>query len=287
MLTTLKAPYTEWGHTMPAFFTTPSDYDANPTKKYPVILFFHGKGEAGTDINRVLGNFLPAKAKAGDIIGTTPAGIQEKFIVVGGQDQYWSPYPPNFRKAYEYIVSTYKLRVDPNRIYATGLSAGGQTSLMYGCFDSSFVGKVAAIASLSPAAIEEKVKPNLALMGKAGTPVWFWSGSTDTHFTDNAKAYTKAINDAAGKVVASTTVFTGGHCCWNNVYSGSVKIKGMNGQDLSLYDWLLQFSLGTTPDPEVPKKYIFSATFDNLPTVYPVSVTMSDGSIVKVDMIVQ
>lgn len=288
MITTLKAPYTQWGHTMPSFFTTPSDYSQNPNKLYPVILFFHGKGEAGTDINRVLSNYLPKRAAAGDIVGTSPQGVQEKFIVIGGQDGYWSPYPPTFKIVYDYIVNTYKLRVDPNRIYVTGLSAGGQTSLMYACYDGSFIGKVAACAPLSPSPIEEKIKPNLTLMGKARTHTFFWSGNTDTSFTNAALEYTKILNTAAGDNIASTTVFNGGHCCWDSVYSGSVKIKSLDGKkDLNIYDWFLQFSLDnttstttstTTTTTTKKPMYKISITLDSIPTSVPVAIKLADGT---------
>ena len=289
MITTLKAPYTPWNHMMNMFFSTPSDYEQNTKELYPVILFFHGKGEIGTDINKVLSMYLPKLAANGDIVGVTPEGVSKKFIIIGGQDQYWSPYPPNFRTALKYVVDTYKLRVDPNRIYVTGLSAGGQTSLMYGCLDDTFIGKVTAIASLSPSEIEQKAFDNLPKLGNAKTPVLFWSGSTDG-MTDNAKEYTTIINNNKGN--AKTVVFSGGHCCWDYVYTKKVKFKSVDGtKDLNLYDWFLQFSLDTTVEPEPPtvpeKKYIFTATLDKLPEAYPVSITLSDGTKIDIKLTIQ
>lgn len=246
MITTLKAPITEWGHTMNMFVSVPSDYDQNPNKLYPVILFFHGKGEAGTDINRVLGAYLPKRIKNGwEPQGTNPKGEVEKFIVIGGQDQYWSPWPTTFDVAFKYVVSNQKLRIDPNRIYTTGLSAGGQTSLMYACWDKNYIGKIAAVASLSLSALDKQALTNLPALAQVPTFVWFWSGNTDGA-TNDAKTYTKTMNDAAAHEVSTVTVFNGGHCCWDNVYNGAVLVDGK----LNVYDWFLTHSLDNViPNP--------------------------------------
>lgn len=288
MLYTTKYP-TDPYHAQPLFYWLPNDYDAS--KKYPVIVFSHGKGEAGTDINRVLGAYLPKRIKGGwEPSATNPVtGELAKFIVFGVQDAYWSAWPKYATPAIEWVIAgnneTKKpLSVDRTRFYSTGLSAGGQCALMFGCWDDTYIGRYAAINSMSPAVMEKQAIDNLFKMGKAKTPVTFWSGDSDGA-TQTAQGYAKVLNDNAGSTVATVTVFKGGHCCWDNVYSGNVKFKSVDGKkDLNLYEWFLQFTNdGTTPPPDDPPvdpdpTFTFTVSMSKLPTGYPTKIIFSDGT---------
>lgn len=293
MLYTGNYPIDPW-HNQPFFYWLPNDYDQT-TKSYPVIYFSHGKGEAGTDINKVLGAYLPKRIKGGwePVANDPKTGEATKFIVIGVQDQYWSPYPVPFNKAAEWIIAgnnvTKKpLRVDRSRFYSTGLSAGGQVSLMMGSWDDTFVGKFAALNPMSMAVMDAQAITNLPKLGKAKTAVWFWSGDQDGA-TNTSQSYAKTIADNGGNAVV--TVFKGGHCCWDNVYNGTVKVKSLDGKvDLNLYEWFLQFTTSSVPPvdppdpPQEPKKYVLSITFDTKPTVYPVSIKLSDGSTLDIEL---
>lgn len=249
--TTFQAPSTQWA--LPAFpdnavVYTPKEYKDSVNKYYPVIIYFHGTGEAGTDVNKLTSNYLLGRIKAGwEPQATNPVtGKLEKFIIVAVQDAAtWSPYPAAMRYAWNYIMSTQKLRIDTNRIYTTGLSSGGQTSLMYACWDSTFYGKIAAVVSLSPAALVTPAIQNLSSLSRYNTPVWFISGNLDGN-TDYAKAYTTTINNAGGQ--AFTTVYSGGHGGWDAMYNGTTT-RTVNGKALNVYEWMLLNSRGPAPAP--------------------------------------
>lgn len=281
-ITTSQAPSTQWP--LPAFpdntvVFTPKEYKDSVQKYYPVIIYFHGTGEAGTDVNSLTSNYLLGRIKSGwEPQAINPVtGKLEKFIVVAVQDAAnWSPYPFAMRYAWNYILSMQKLRIDTNRIYTTGLSSGGQTSVMYACWDSTFAGKIAAVVSLSPAALEAQAVQNLSFFGKYNTPVWFISGSTDGN-TDYAKAYTTAINNFGGN--AWTTVYSGGHGGWDAMYNGTTT-RVVNGKTLNIYEWMLLNSRGpapvapvdtTTTPPVVTKKLLLTikvysdGTTENIP----------------------
>ncbi|MEZ2446138.1 hypothetical protein AB6805_30695 [Chitinophaga sp. RCC_12] len=249
--TTFQSPSTQWP--LPAFPSntvvyTPKEYQDSSQKYYPTIIYFHGVGEAGKDVTRLTGSYLLGRIKNGwEPQAVNPVtGKLEKFIVIAVQDAAnWSPYPVPMRYARNFIIANMKLRVDTNRVYTTGLSSGGQTSVMYACWDESFAGKIAAVVSLSPAALEAQAVRNLSFFAKYNTPVWFISGDQDG-FTDNAKAYTNSITNAGGS--AYTTIYRGGHGGWDAMYNGTTT-RQVNGKNLNIYEWMLSNGRGPVTRP--------------------------------------
>src|ERR1700754_482709 len=77
----------------------PTDYSANPTTKYPLIIFMHGIGERGngtTQLSRVAGNAIPKYINAGHKMRFFWNGKWETFLVLSPQlsDQLgsWQPW---------------------------------------------------------------------------------------------------------------------------------------------------------------------------------------------------
>ena len=111
----------------------PKDYDKR--ESWPLLLFLHGAGERGVDLERVK-THGPPKLIAG--------GRDFPFIVVSPQcpkDRWWEPVE---------LVSLLdevsgKYNVDSDRIYVTGLSMGG-----FGAWRLAFHApdKIAAIAPI-------------------------------------------------------------------------------------------------------------------------------------------
>lgn len=95
--------------------TLPAGYEDDSAEKWPLLVFLHGSGERGTDIERVRTHGLPASIDAGRAV---------PFIVVAPQcpqDEWWNL--PAVEAFIADMVRNY--RVDPERIYLTGLSMGG------------------------------------------------------------------------------------------------------------------------------------------------------------------
>src|SRR5947209_1805481 len=96
----------------------PHDYKGD--KAYPLILFLHGAGETGTD------------GKKQAAVGLGPA-IQKRektfpFITVFPQSQKrtWQADSPDATRALAILAEVEKgYKVDPKRVYLTGLSMGG------------------------------------------------------------------------------------------------------------------------------------------------------------------
>ena len=100
----------------------PTDY-SNSKKGYPLVLFLHGAGERGEDINLVEIHGIPRLINMGK---------EFPFITIAPQcpsDRWWPE--PVLTKALISLIEKTKAQynVDNSRIYATGLSMGGYGTL--------------------------------------------------------------------------------------------------------------------------------------------------------------
>lgn len=101
------------------FLNLPEDYGSG-NQKYPLIIYLHGSGERGDDLEILNGNGLTRLLNR--------ENIKLPFIIVSPQcpsDDYWSNYIQleNLNTLLDYIIENYN--VDQDRIYLTGLSMGG------------------------------------------------------------------------------------------------------------------------------------------------------------------
>jgi predicted peptidase len=93
----------------------PEGYAAAPDKRWPLIVFLHGSGERGDNLEAVKKHGPPKLLTEGKAL---PA------IVVSPQcpaQQIWNPY--GVKALVDALVKSH--RVDTDRIYLTGLSMGG------------------------------------------------------------------------------------------------------------------------------------------------------------------
>ena len=126
----------------------PTDYFTNPTKTYPVIIYFHGDGAkttntttAGTGPCKILNDqpssgistTLPNRIEDGGFgVNIVPTVGGTSFIVIAPQyNTYGDPYHySNETEAMiDYVVANY--RVDQSRIYLTGMSTGANQVMDY------------------------------------------------------------------------------------------------------------------------------------------------------------
>lgn len=185
----------------------PQDYDAH--EKWPLLLFLHGGGERGDDIE-LLKIHGPPKLIA--------AGRQFPMIVVSPQcpkDQRWQSV--TLLALLDDLCE--KLKVDQDRIYVTGISMGG-----YGLWALAFDApdRFAALAPICGGGEPGWVKAIKHI------PVWVFHGELDEGVPLRRS---QEMVDALKKEGANPklTVFPGvGHISWNAVYD-----------DPAFYEWLL------------------------------------------------
>ena len=193
----------------------PESYDPDKDKTWPLLVFLHGSGERGNDIEKIKVHGPPKLIEA---------GLHFPFIVL-------SPQCPDKRDwDAETIYALVKniagrYMVDENRIYVTGLSMGGWATWDLAM---AYPGYFAAIAPVCGRI--DRNYPRRADELKS-MPVWAFHGAADdvVPVTDAAKMI-RLLQDAGGN--ARITIYPGAnHDSWTETYNNP-----------ELYEWLLKQS---------------------------------------------
>jgi len=234
----------------------PADY-AESSHTYPLLVFFHGLGENGppdgSQLERVRLHGPPKLIQAGhDMAFDTPEG-RRCFIVVSPQNgrSWWDGRDTAGMLAH--ALATY--RVDPRRIYVTGLSMGGGAAWRLATGTEPGVtpprywaSRIAALAPVCGAVPSSSTHAGICSgIVASGLPVWAFHGSDDpTVPLAWSQAWVDKINgssradgyacDAVANPPARLTVYAGvGHDSWTRTYDPAHEIEpGRN-----LYQWLL------------------------------------------------
>ena len=225
--------------TSQALLWLPKDYDKNRVWGYPLLISLGGIGQNGSsDINVLLNSQTVARriADGWDAEAVNPAnGFAYKFIVFSPTKNErnswgWSA------KAIKVMLSELKEKYNINnqRVYITGLSAGGWG--LWSCMtdDTSLCKQFAAIGPVSSAGADHP--DNIPNVDKYGIACWNICGTADS-FYGLAVDYTKKINNNKPAIAASLTSLNGvGHSAWIQAYDPKWKPNGIN-----FYQWLLQY----------------------------------------------
>jgi predicted peptidase len=185
----------------------PAAYESR--SEWPLILFLHGAGERGSDVELVKREGLP------HILDTLP---DFPFVVVSPQetkDHRWAP--DALSALLDEVASRY--RVDPARVYATGLSSGAVAALELAIRHPE---RIAAVAAASTSAIP----PDLC--GMKNVAVWIFHNAGDER-VPSARANRLARGlEACGGEVRLTIYPRDGHDAWTETY-----------RRRDLYEWML------------------------------------------------
>ena len=190
--------------------SVPSAYESDSQKKWPLVLFLHGSGERGNDLERVKTHGIPE---------LVAAGKDFPFIAISPQcpdGEWWNPW--ELRYLLDEIEVKY--RVDPDRVYLTGLSMGG-----YGTWEMAldFPDRFAAIVPICGGG-----DPADAARLK-DVPVWAFHGGKDPVVPlKGEEEMVDAVKKAGGD--ARLTIYPeAGHDAWTETYANE-----------EVYTWLLQ-----------------------------------------------
>jgi len=194
--------------TMDYLLFLPSDYEKK--ESWPLMLFLHGAGERGDDLELV--------KKHGP-----PKIVDEKkdfaFILVSPQckpKRWWEP--TELTALLDDVVARYK--VDQDRIYVTGLSMGGFGTWSLAAYTPH---RFAAIVPICGGGEQYWTKrfPHL--------PVWVFHGAEDKVVPpERSQEIVDALKKHGGNV--QLTIYPeAGHDAWTETYDNP-----------ELYDWLLK-----------------------------------------------
>jgi hypothetical protein len=208
-------------------FYLPESYGADTTVRWPLILFLHGGGERGDNLEKVKGNGPPK---------LIAKGKKFPFIIVSPQvssGAFWDP--DVLVRMLKDIVKKYK--VDEDRIYLTGLSIGGlgtwQTSEKY----PELFAAIAPVSGWGDPAQAWKIRH---------IPVWIFHGAKDPSVPVIASV---VMADSLRKYnnVKLTVYPRAQHDSWTITYDND-----------SLYTWFLEhkrFRFELSDRQIAPEKY--------------------------------
>jgi len=221
----------------------PGDYNTS-TKEYPLIIWLHGLGEVGTDIEKIR-NFGISKHIENGHDMTFQAGgtgTEYTFIVLSPQQPSGTSWSLNRVDAMiEHAKATY--RVDESRIYLTGLSLGGNGTWRYVLNSRNNPSKIAAAAPIAAWGPSHLI---CDLGNYDEYAVWAFHGDADNIINLNrGQAMIDAYNACipTPDPLAMFTIYAGvGHNSWDRAYRTDNSLHTPN-----LYEWFLLHSLGGSP----------------------------------------
>ena len=173
-------------------------------RKYPFLLFLHGAGERGDDVDTA--------ARHGFLKHVREQGRDSPFIIVAPQcpgGRYWGRYMESLIAFLEDMTES--LGADPDRVYLTGLSMGGTGTFLLAMAEPT---KFAAIAPICGSGIY--------WYGGAlrHIPVMMVHGDVDeTVPVSESVSMLYSINKRGGN--AELRILHGvGHNAWDEAYEG-------------------------------------------------------------------
>ena len=192
----------------------PTGY-AESKNQWPLILFLHGAGERGDDLEKVKIHGLPKLI--------AKEGKELPFVVISPQcpkDGWWSDEAQieMLDALLDHIF--YRYRIDQNRIYVTGLSMGG-----FGTWSlaAKYPDRFAAIAPICGGG-DPRDAPRISHL-----PVWAFHGAKDTIVEPEKSREMADALKKAGSDVKLTIYPEAGHDSWTETYNNP-----------ELYNWFLE-----------------------------------------------
>jgi predicted peptidase len=197
------------GRALAYWLYLPQGYESR--EQWPLMLFLHGSGERGSDLERVK-RHGPPKLIA--------AGRQYPFIVVSPQSPQSGGWEPDLLNLLlDDLQKTY--RVDENRVYLTGLSMGGAGTWRLAASNPHRFAAIAPVCGRS----------NLeAAASLAHLPIWIFHGADDPTVPLSESEQMYAALKAAGAQHVGMTIYPDTpHDSWTATYDNP-----------QIYDWLLK-----------------------------------------------
>ncbi len=187
----------------------PKDYGKNKNIKFPLVLFLHGSGERGTDLEIVKRNGPPK---------LVDEGKDFPFILVSPQcpdSSRWNIY--DLKALLDYLIES--LNIDTNRIYLTGLSMGGQGTWSLAMTFPEYFAAIAPVCGFEFPFETCKLKD---------IPVWAFHGQKDDVVPFMfSQIMVESINQCGGN--AKLTIYPeAGHDTWTETYNNP-----------EFYEWML------------------------------------------------
>ena len=189
----------------------PKDYGIGAAKLWPLILFLHGMGERGSDVQ------LVKKHGIARVVDEHP---NFPFIAVSPQcpiTSWWGSQIEVLKPLLDSILAEYA--VDADRVYLTGLSMGGYGAWAMGIVHPEIF---AAVVPVCGGGEPDKI------CALKNVPVWTFHGDADMVVKISESEQMVEALQACGGDVQFTVYPSVGHDSWTQTYANP-----------DLYTWLL------------------------------------------------
>lgn len=205
-----------WGQPHYHYLTyLPQQYDSTKHKRWPLVIYLHGKSACGNDLSKVSRYGLPFFMERGMHIDAVALAPQCPEGNNWTTEDWFTPFLKEVCKKY---------RIDTTRIYLTGMSLGG-----FGTWDLAikYPRRFAAIAPLCGGGRPQQV------CAIKDVPIWVLHGDLDEQVPiQRSEEMVEALRKCGGN--PKFTVLKGFPHDIHRTYS-----------DENLYKWMLQYSLNT------------------------------------------
>jgi predicted peptidase len=186
----------------------PPGYE-NKGERWPLLVFLHGRGEVGDDLQKVKVHGPPKLIDAGQSF---------PFVVLSPQSPQRGWNTLALDALLEVVLKEH--RIDEDRVYLTGLSMGGRGTWDWAAANPERFAALAPICGSGNPQDARRIKD---------IPVWAFHGAKDRGVPlERSEDMVKAIQDAGGS--AKLTVYPeAAHDAWTQTYDNP-----------DLYKWLLE-----------------------------------------------
>jgi predicted peptidase len=198
----------------------PGDYGNDPQKKWPLILFLHGYGERGNDLELLKNHPLPK---------TLDQQSDFPFIVLSPQLPFametWSELIDPLEVLLDNIQIQYS--IDSHQVYLTGISMGG-----FGAWEFAlrYPQRFAAVVPIAGGYTYYSNVPAENICDLKDLPIWVFHGELDTTVLPIKDEKMVDALKACGGNVQFTLYPDADHAgSWTNAYA-----------DPKLWEWLLE-----------------------------------------------
>lgn len=209
-----------------ALLQLPPGYNST-ANKYPLLIFFHGTGEAVNDggLQKLMRLGPPRYMSDSIRLGN--------FITLCPQDDDGYRTCVNVNDVINAAIKQF--RVDTTKIYLTGLSAGARNIMNYVTDSAKYAQRIAAVVPMSIIYMDAVHINRLKYFALYNVHCKIYCGDSDIRYYNNNVAYADSINKAKTGQSEFIT-YEGAHSGWNHLY------KPTRRGDDNVYTWLSKYN---------------------------------------------
>jgi len=181
--------------------------------KFPLIVFLHGAGERGSDVELVKVHGPPK------IVENQPKFPFAVFSPQCKEGEMWDPVTLDI--LLDWIIKEHP--IDENRVYLTGLSMGGRGTWDWAMYRPERFSAIAPICGWGNVFVSHKLKE---------LPVWVFHGALDNVVPiKESNDLVNALKDQGSTLVKYSVYADADHDSWTKTYNNP-----------KLYEWFLMHS---------------------------------------------